>query len=162
MEVQALQKNPIFNYFDMLSMAQKSYGKLLAPLCREEALTRNELDVLLFLPNNPGYARAADIVAHRGMTKSHVSLSVANLEQRQLLRRNFDPMDRRTAHLELTEAGKTIALRARKLQEQYFDALYRGVSEEEFAAWKRFTATVYENIRQLDGVLSAEENPNKR
>ena len=157
-----MQKNPIFNYFDMLSMAQKSYGKLLAPLCREEALTRNELDVLLFLHNNPGYDRAADIVARRGIAKSHVSLSVANLEQRQLLRRNFDPADRRAAHLELTEAGQKIAVRARKLQEQYFSALYRGVSEEEFAAWKRFTATVYENIRQLDGVLSTEENADKR
>ena len=157
-----MQSNPIFNYFDMLSMAQKSYGKLLSPLCKEESLTRNELDVLLFLHNNPGYDRAADIVAHRGIAKSHVSLSVANLEQRQLLRRNFDPADRRTAHLALTETGKTIALRARKLQEQFFNALYQGVSEEEFAAWKRFTARVYENIRQLDGVLSTDENPNKR
>ena len=157
-----MQKNPIFNYFDMLSMAQKSYGKILAPLCREEALTRNELDVLLFLHNNPGYDRAADIVAHRGIAKSHVSLSVANLEQRQLLRRNFDPADRRTAHLELTQSGKTIALRARKLQEEYFNALYQGISEDEFAMWKRFTATVYENIRQLDGVLSTEENADKR
>ena len=157
-----MQNNPIFNYFDMLSMAQKSYGKLLAPLCREEELTRNELDVLLFLYNNPGYDRAADIVAHRGIAKSHVSLSVTNLEQRQLLRRNFDPTDRRTAHLELTEAGKAIAARARRLQEQFFSALYQGVCEEEFAAWKRFTARVYENICQLDGVLSTDENPNKR
>ena len=152
-----MQKNPIFNYFDMLSMAQKSYGKLLSPLCKEEALTRNELDVLLFLHNNPGYDRAADIVAHRGIAKSHVSLSVTTLEQRQLLRRNFDPSDRRSAHLALTGAGEKIAMRARGLQEQFFSAIYQGVSEEEFAAWKRFTATVYGNIRQLDGKLSTEE-----
>ena len=63
--------------------------------------------------------------------------------------------------LELTEAGQKIAVRARKLQEQYFSALYRGVSEEEFAAWKRFIATVYENICQLDGALSIDENLNK-
>ena len=152
-----MRKNPIFNYFDMLNMAQKSYGKLLSPLCKEEELTRNELDVLLFLFNNPGYDRAADIVAHRGIAKSHVSLSVTTLEQRQLLRRNFDPSDRRSAHLALTEAGEKIAMRARGLQEQFFSAIYQNVSEEEFAAWKRFTATVYENIRQLDGKLSTEE-----
>ena len=152
-----MQKNPIFNYFDMLSMAQKNYGKLLSPLCREEELTRNELDVLLFLYNNPGYDRAADIVAHRGIAKSHASLSVANLEQRQLLWRNFDPSDRRTAHLVLTDAGEKIAMRARNLQEEFFSALYQGVTEEEFAVWKRFTARVYGNIRQLDGSLSTEE-----
>ena len=157
-----LNRMASFQYFDMMSKAQKGYARLLEPICKKWDLTRNELDVLLFLHNNPGYDRAADIVAHRGIAKSHVSLSVANLEQRQLLCRNFDPADRRAAHLELTEAGQKIAARARKLQEQYFSALYRGVSEEEFAAWKRFTATVYENIRQLDGVLSTEENADKR
>ena len=156
-----MRKNPIFNYFDMLNMAQKSYGKLLSPLCKEEGLPRNELDILLFLFNNPGYDRAADIVAHRGIAKSHVSLSVTTLEQRQLLHRNFDPSDRRSAHLALTEAGEKIAMRARGLQEQFFSAIYQDISEEEFAAWKRFIATVYENICQLDGALSIDENLNK-
>ena len=148
-------------FFDILGQSQKVYSKLLEPVCRKWDLTRSEVDVLLFLYNNPQYDRAADIVAHRGIAKSHVSLSVTTLEQRQLLRRNFDPSDRRTAHLALTEAGEKIAMRARGLQEQFFSALYQGVSEEEFAAWKRFTATVYENIRQLDGVLSTDENLNK-
>ena len=124
-------------------------------------MTRNELDVLLFLYNNPGYDRAADIVAHRGIAKSHVSLSVNNLEQKQLLQRRFDPEDRRTAHLELTEAGTIIAASARTLQERFFSGLYQGVTEEEFALWQSFSKRVFENMRQMDVFLTEIEAGNE-
>ena len=147
-----MQKNPIFNYFDMLSMAQKSYGKLLSPLCKEEELTRNELDVLLFLHNNPGYDRAADIVAHRGMTKSHVSMSVANLEQRKFLERQFSPADRRTANLLLTPQGRQIAAEGKQAQQRFFEELYQGVTEEEFRLWEAVTEKVRANIENLNKI----------
>lgn len=142
------------NYFDILSIAQKSYAKLLTPLCREYELTRNELDVLLFLHNNPEFDRASDIVNHRGMAKSHVSLSVASLEERQLLLRTLDDKDRRIAHLVLTEEGQRIAAQARQLQNTFFAGLYRGVSREEFALWGQVTKKVCENIRNLDKTLT--------
>ena len=97
-----------FNYFDAMASAQKSYGKLLEPICQEWKLTRTELNVMLFLYNNPEFDRAADIVSHRGIAKSHVSLAVSNLERRKILTRHFEPTDRRTSHLALTEHGKEI------------------------------------------------------
>ena len=142
------------NYFDIMGMARKSYGKLLTPICRTYELTRNELDVLLFLHNNPGYDRAADVVAHRGMAKSHVSLSVSSLEKRKLLIRNFDASDRRTAHLVLTEQGSAIAAEARKAQQTYFTDLYQGITKEEFALWCQITEKVCQNIRNLDKTLT--------
>ena len=92
-------------YFDILSQSQKAYGKQLEPVCRKWDLTRSEVDVLLFLYNNPEYDRAADIVTRRGMTKSHVSMSVASLADRNLLQRSASAEDRRTVRLRLTEDG---------------------------------------------------------
>ena len=92
-------------YFDMLSKSQKGYSKILDPVCKKWDLTRSEMDVLLFLYNNPEYDRAADIVTRRGMTKSLVSMSVATLEARGLLQRQCSPTDRRAMHLRLPEAG---------------------------------------------------------
>ena len=149
-----MQLNASINYFDIMGMAKKSYGKLLAPVCDAFGLTRNELDVLLFLHNNPGFDRAADIVAHRGMAKSHVSLSVTNLEERGFLLRRFDENDRRMAHLILTEQGRAAAGKARKVQEAFFSALYREVSEEEFALWGKITEKVCGNIQNLDKTLT--------
>ena len=139
-----------FNYFDAMASARKSYTKLLEPICQEWELTRNELDVILFLYNNPGYDRATDIVSRRGIAKSHVSLSVANLEEKGLLRRRYSELDRRTAHLELLEPGQVIAVRARERQVQYFSALYQGISPEEIEIWKNIVLKIQSNIKTIE------------
>ena len=144
------------NYFDIMGMAKKSYSIILAPICSKWEITRNELDVLLFLQNNPQYDRATDIVTYRGIAKSHVSMSVANLESRGFLARKFDKADRRTAHLVLTEQGYGIAREARKYQTQFFSALYQGVTEDEIALWGRVTEKVCNNIRNLEKILTDE------
>lgn len=137
-------------YFDIMGMAKKSYNAILAPVCKKWEMPRNELDVLLFLYNNPQHDRAADVVTYRGIAKSHVSMSVANLESKGFLLRRFDEADRRTAHLELTAKGKCVAEEARQFQMQYFAALYQGVTEEEFALWGKITEKVCSNIRGLE------------
>lgn len=139
----------IGEYFDVLSQSQKVYTRQLEPVCRKWNLTRSEVDVLLFLYNHPHYNRAADIVTHRGMAKSHVSLSVSTLEQRSLLERRFSETDRRTAHLCLTEPGCTIAAEAKQLQRGFFENLYTGVTEEEFQVWEQVSRKVRRNIEEL-------------
>ena len=139
-----------FNYFDVMASAKKSYSRLMEPICQEWKLTRNELDIMLFLYNNPEYNRAADIVSHRGIAKSHVSLSVASLEEKGLLLRRFSEQDRRTAHLELPEPGRVIAAQAREMQLRYFSALYRGISPEEFEVWKNITQKVWDNVKKIE------------
>lgn len=151
-----MQFNANINYFDIMGMAKKSYSRLLEPVCKTWELTRNELDVLLFLYNNPDYDRAADIVSRRGMAKSHVSLSVSNLESRGMLERHYDPSDRRTAHLKLTQQGREVATEARNVQSAYFASLYEGISEEEFALWGEITKKVCANIENLNNTLTKE------
>lgn len=144
------------NYFDIMGKAKKNYGKALEPLCRKWELTRNELDILLFLYNNPEFDRAADIVSRRGIAKSHVSMSVASLEERGALTRRFDPTDRRQAHLELTEQGQEIAGEARAVQHSYFSGLYQGVTEEELEIWREITQKVCDNIEKFNKTLAKE------
>ena len=49
-----------FAFFETALRAQKSYSRLMEPVCKKWDLTHNELDVLLFLANNPEQNRAAD------------------------------------------------------------------------------------------------------
>lgn len=136
-------------YFDILSQSQKAYSRQLEPVCKKWDLTRSEVDVLLFLYNNPLYDRAADIVTRRGMTKSHVSMSVASLADKGLLERQSAAEDRRAAHLRLLEPGLVIAAEARKAQQQFFDMLYEGVTPEELDLWADITEKVYHNIENI-------------
>lgn len=138
------------DYFDTILRARKGYSRVLDPICSQWDLTRNELDVLLFLGNNPGYDRAADIVARRGMAKSHVSLSVGNLEQKGLLKRRADPEDRRTVHLELTEEAEGIARQGREAQKGFFSKIYAGLTREELEQWISIMEKVSGNILNLD------------
>ena len=139
----------MINYFENLQRARKIYARMLTPVCQKWALTRNALDVLLFLHNNPGLDRAADIVSRRGMTKSHVSQSVADLEKRGLLYRREDENDRRTVHLMLSETATQIAKEGVDTQRQYFAALFRGLTREELSAWRAITEKVSDNIDAL-------------
>ena len=140
-------------YFDAMLRAKKGYARVIEPVCKQWNLTRNELDVLLFLANNPGFDRAADIVSRRGLAKSHVSLSVGNLEAKGLLKRRFDPGDRRTVHLELTEQAMEIAVQGRDAQRGFFTSVYAGLTREEVDIWQSIMLKLVKNIEQMDIAL---------
>ena len=148
-----MQTFSISHFFDILSQSQKVYSRYLEPVCQKWDLTRSELDVLLFLYNNPQYDRAADIVSHRGMAKSHVSLSVTGLENRGLLQRQFSRKDRRTAHLILTDSAKEIAAEGRESQTRFFEGLYGGISQEEYDLWRSISQRISGNIETLEQQL---------
>lgn len=138
------------HYFDNLQKLQKIYGNLLAPVCAQWNLTRNELDVLLFLYNNPHLDRATDIVSCRGIAKSHVSISVSSLEKRGYLRKWVDKADRRTIHLELTEASYPAAQAGKAAQTALGKLLIQGLTEEELTLWRQLGEKVRENIEKLE------------
>ena len=140
-----------FDHFDVTQQVKKKYALAVEPVCRKWNLTKNELDVLLFLYNNPEFDRAADIVAHRGLTKSHVSLSVSNLEGRGLLTRREDPEDRRAVHLILSGEGRTIAEAGREYQVSFFDAMFEGLSREELLQLQDLMDRIRENIKRMEG-----------
>lgn len=140
-----------FDHFDVTQQVKKKYALAVEPVCRKWNLTKNELDVLLFLYNNPEFDRAADIVAHRGLTKSHVSLSVSNLEGRGLLTRREDPEDRRAVHLILSGEGRTIAEAGREYQVSFFGAMFEGLSREELLQLQDLMDRIRENIKRMEG-----------
>ena len=142
----------ISGYFDILGKCRKVYASQLEPLCRKWDLTRSEVDVLLFLHNNPEFDRATDIVDRRGMAKSHVSMSVVSLEQRGLLERRFSETDRRTVHLKLTDTGRQIAQEGKELQDAFFSWLYQDLTEEELLMWEKINIKIRSNVDRTDKV----------
>lgn len=140
------------HFFDNLQKLQKQYARLLEPACQQWGLTRNEMDVLLFLHNNPELDRAVDIVTYRGIAKSHVSLSVATLEQRGFLCKVDDPADRRTVHLKLTKNADNAVQAGKAAQLQMADLLFQGLNEEEFEVWQKISEKVRHNIENMEEI----------
>lgn len=139
------------DYFEMIQKSKKLYHQAMEPVCSRWQITKNELDVLIFLYNNPEFNRAADIVARRGLTKSHVSMSLTNLHSRGLVEARADERDRRALRLSLTGTGREIAAQGRTIQDQFFRTIFAGLSREDLGFWHAMVDRVCDNINHMEG-----------
>ena len=109
----------------------KLYNSLFDGLLEKYRLTQLEVDILLFLANNPTYDTARDIVEKRHLAKSHVSGGVESLAKRGLLERTRQGGNRKTIHLRLTAAAAPIVEDGRAIQAKYGNLLLEGFTSQE-------------------------------
>ena len=117
----------------------EAYHAVLQPLCREA-----ELDILLFIANNPDKSTARDVCQFRGMKPGIVSFHVDRLAAAGLLERRPVPGDRRKTQLVCTEAAADIIRRGRELQ-----ALLTGLDRESLETFHRCLAAIDVNIDNI-------------
>jgi DNA-binding MarR family transcriptional regulator len=101
------------SFFTRSQGLRKLYCGLFTPMLERRALTQLEVDILLFLANNPAYDTARDIVERRHLAKSHVSAGIEALAGRGLLERWKRADNRKTIHLRLTEAAGPVVAEGR-------------------------------------------------
>ena len=127
----------------------KFYTSRFAALLEEHQLSMRDMDVLLFLVNNPGYDTARDITEFRGMSKSQVSQAVDLLTAEGFLQRTPDTEDRRVIHLSLTEQGAPLAAQALAIQASCVRQLVSGLSAEQQEQLKMMLDVVLDNGTRL-------------
>lgn len=128
---------------------KRAYDSVFRPVMARHGLTRNEVDVLLFLANNPGRDTAVELVELRGLAKSQVCRSVEALQARGMLVGEQDPKDRRRVHLALTGRAAAPVQEAQQAQRLFIDLLYRGVTEEERAILARVFDRIGKNVQEV-------------
>lgn len=143
---------PVF--FTRSQGMRKLYCSLFTSMLGYWGLTQLEMDILLFLSNNPAFDTARDIVEKRHLAKSHVSAGVEALAGRGLLERRLLPGNRKTIHLRLTSAAEPVVEEGREIQQQYANILLNGFSEEERRELFRLLDKVSQNV---DGVLAEQD-----
>lgn len=111
-------------------------------------LTKNEIDILLFLANNPSYDTSRDIVEYRAISKSHVCKSVDSLLRKGYLKDEQDQRDRRLIHLKLQPEVMPIVREAQQMQRDFFNTIYRGIPVEELETVKATLRKMARNIRE--------------
>lgn len=137
------------NMLTLTHLARRSYDHVITPVCTRHNITRMELDVLLFLANNPGRDTAAELISLRGLTKSHVSAAVAGLAMRGLLARSHRDGNRKTVHLTLLPAAAPIIADGQAAQQQLAKALIAGFSDEELTVLNGAAERIIENMRAV-------------
>lgn len=132
----------LFQYFQRFG---KFYARQFAPMMAREGLSLQEVWVLLFLANNPGYDTAREVCQRRGMSKSQVSQAVELLVGRGALRRLPDGADRRVVHLAITEAGLPLAREAQRVQSACGRQLLSDLTPEEEAQLRRLVDKIFDS-----------------
>lgn len=136
------------NLWEYQNAIKTLYSKCVGGVCRKHDITRIELDILLFLANNPGYDTATDIVEIRYLAKSQVSVAVRHMEGCGFLRKEYAEDNRKTAHLHICEAAADIIADGQNAQRRFFEIVQEGVPQDEIACLKHCLNHIYENINR--------------
>lgn len=136
-------------FWSSLQLMRKAYSQSVEQVSHRHGLTRAELDVLLFLANNPRRDRAADIVELRGLTKSHVSIAVKALCDEGYLETSQDGTDRRVIHLKPTAKAQRVIAMGQQAQREHFARLFEGFSAQEFEQWSALQEKLFDNMKDM-------------
>lgn len=127
---------------------KKLYSHLCLAVMKKYNLTRSELDILLFLYNNPNFDNAKDIVEKRGLSKSHASMGIEKLVVKGYLNSYQDQKDRRKYHLKLLNASLPIIKDGLEAQKQFGQILFKDFSEEEIKIYLKMYKKICQNIKE--------------
>lgn len=123
------------------------YDQCILAACGQHQLIKTEMDILLFLHNNPQFDTATDIVRHRHLSKSHVSKSIRSLEERGFLKTSYHGKDRRTIHLKLCPTAEDAILDGLRAQKRFASILLRDFSEDELEKFWQYLRRITENLQ---------------
>lgn len=137
-------------FWDNILLFRKFYDQALDPVAQVCGLTRMELDLLLFLHNNPEHNTAAEAVRLRRWTKSHVSAAAHSLMEKCLLAAGHPPGNRKTICLTPLPAAENAIRQGAAAQSRFVETLNRGVTPEELALVEQVVQKITRNIRELE------------
>lgn len=98
---------------------------------QESGFSPNELDILLFLSNNPSINTSSQLCTCLNVSKALTCRSVDALTERGFLTASPDPNDRRVIHLFLTAQADPVIEKLRGLHQELDADLLNGITQEE-------------------------------
>lgn len=133
-------------YFAHFGKIEKAYRKRCTQAVEEYCFTPNEIVVLLYLSNHPGYDSASDIAHFRSISKGLIARSVETLCEKGYLRTGKDEKDRRLIHLSLTEKSAAVVKRLKACRREFVKELYAGAAPADLEAMDRVTNVMNRNL----------------
>ena len=134
------------NPWEHQNVIKALYSKCVADVCTRHNITRMELDILLFLANNPCYDTATDIIEIRYLSKSQVSTSIKLLEERGYIRKEYTRDNRKTAHLKICDGAFPVVEDGKAAQEKFLSIMLQGFTREEMESIKKCFSHMWRNI----------------
>ena len=139
----------ISDYLAMTKDTMSAYNRMCEPVLLKYDIPQVSFDILMFLENNPEFCTAQEISEVRGIKKNLVSVHVEKLVQAGLLRRGAVSGDRRKIALAVTERAGPIIGDGLAAQQNFFERLTDGISEEDWTAYRFINEKMAQNIKYI-------------
>lgn len=122
------------------------YTQAFRSLAERYQLTQLEIDILLFLHNNPACNTARDIVQRRGLAKSNVSNALEALRQKGYLSSRPDDQSRRVQRLMVLPQQTPVIEELAACQTKALSQLTANFTQEERGQLRALLEKTDENI----------------
>lgn len=127
----------------------KLYKKICGQAVKEYNFSPNEIDVIMFLVNNPTLNTASDICRYKKISKALVCRSVESLTKRKMIVQEVDKQDRRQVHLQLTDITSDIAERIIQCRKDFMKQLTVGIDSKEIEVFLGVLSKMIDNIDEI-------------
>ncbi|MCI9052171.1 MAG: hypothetical protein HFI05_09670 [Lachnospiraceae bacterium] len=112
------------------------------------SITHTEIEIIMFLFNNPDYDTAKDISELRKFPKSCVSKAVDDLIKKDYLESFIDISDRRILHLKLKEPSKPVIKLSQKIRTHFLEIICQGIDDREKEELLKILNTISINVKE--------------
>lgn len=131
----------------VMARIRKSVRAAMREAAREEKLSQNEIEVLMFLAHGK-CDTARDITQFRGISRSLVSKSVDQLMKRGYIEARQDEDDRRVIHMILLPKAEQTVQKLDAVRKDFMRRLCDGITREEADAFMAIVKKMTENVQK--------------
>ena len=135
--------------YDYTVIALSAYNKATEGVCKKYSIQQRDLDILMFLNDNPNVVTATDIVKKLNFSKSCVSLSLRALQERGFVTGEFKGTDRKSIYLKINDSANEILSEASEARRQFSLAMVADFSEQEKKELLAYLSRVKKNLISL-------------
>lgn len=127
---------------------REAYSNYLSKIFDDGSFSPNEINILVFLHNNPSINTSKKLTLTLGVSKGLISRSVDALITKGLLIKEKDLKDGRNAHLKLSAKAEPLILKMQESKDRFAERLIENIDPQEFAIYQKVQAQIDQNLEE--------------
>lgn len=137
------------NMLKQFASIRKAYGKYLYATMKNHNFSPSEIDVLIFLSNNPSINTSKELVVCLAVSKSLIARSVDALMQKGMIEMQGDEDDHRIQHLKITKTAIPYIEEIKKYRESFTKEALVGIDEQELQGIETTIRKIESNLQRI-------------
>lgn len=141
--------NNVESMLKQFAVIRKAYGKYLYASIKDQNFSPSEIDILIFLFNNPSINTSKELVVCLAVSKSLVARSVDSLVQKGLLCMIEDKKDHRIQHLKITEQAIPYIDEIKKYRDSFTKQALADIDEKDLICMEETMKKIEDNLQKI-------------